>query len=133
MDEHPPLTTESIDALLQFLPIFEADEFVFGDWPPFDGGFPAFDFSDDAGQFIDCLYHNNWVVPFDWPSWNEEAERLFNSPELLERADLETLRKLLTLHVRRDRFCEGHLSEMFDTGHLTMILERLRALRQDLP
>jgi len=42
---------------------------------------------------------------------------------MLERADLETIRKLLTLHVRKERFCEGHLLGMFESGHLTICYE----------
>ena len=132
MDEPPLLTIENIDAVLRFLPIFEADGFTFGEWLPFDGGLPAFSFSEEAGQFIDALYHNNWVIPFDWCEWQDEARRITESPELTRNADLKTLRRLLTLHVRKDRFCEGHLWGMFDEGHLTAILRRLRVLRQDL-
>jgi len=51
-----------------------------------------------------------------------------NDETLLEEADLETLRKLLTTHVRKDRFCEGHLDYMFECGHITAILERLQQL-----
>ncbi len=133
MNEPPKLTTDNIDAVLRFLPIFEADGFTFGEWMPFEGGLPAFSFSDEAGQFIDALYHNNWVIPFDWGEWQDEARRITESPEHLNHANLETLRKLLTLHVRTERFCEGHLCSMFESGNLTAILSRLRAIRQSLP
>ena len=44
---------------------------------------------------------------------------------LLSKANLQTLRKLLTAHVRADRFTEGHLAAMFESGHMTMILKRI--------
>ena len=36
----------------------------------------------------------------------------------MDAADIETIRKLLTTHVRKDRFCEGHLGLMHSNGHL---------------
>jgi Family of unknown function (DUF6508) len=50
-------------------------------------------------------------------------------PALLAQADLLTLRKLLTAHVRQDRFIEGHLAQMLENGHISAILRRLRELR----
>jgi hypothetical protein len=44
-------------------------------------------------------------------------------------ADLLTLRKLLTLHVRGDRFVEGHLASVLESGHVTDILERMQQIR----
>ena len=132
MNEQQPLSTQDIDALLRFLPIFEADGFVFGEWESQEGTFPHFNLSAEADRFHRCLYDHNWIVSFDWPKWQEEAERLFESPEMLECADLETIRKLLTLHVRKERFCEGHLLGMFETGHLTKLLRRLHAIRLDM-
>jgi len=132
MFEHLPLSTENIDAVLHFLPIFEADGFEFGEWEHNEGSFPYFNLSDEVARFHQCLYDNNWIFSFDWPKWQDEAERLFDSPELLEKADLETIRKLLTLHARKERFCEGHLSGIFKEGHLTNILRRLRVLRQGM-
>jgi len=132
MAGQPTLSTEDIDALLRFLPILEANGFVFGQWDSQEGTFPHFNFSAEADRFHHCLYDNNWIVSFDWPGWQAEAERLCASPEMLERADLETIRKLLTLHVRKERFCEGHLLGMFESGHLTNVLRRLRAIRRDM-
>ena len=51
-----------------------------------------------------------------------------NDEKLLEKGDLETLRKLFTTHVRKDRCYEGHLDCMFECGHITAILERLQQL-----
>jgi len=132
MNEQQPLSTADIDAVLQFLPILEADGFVFGEWHSQEGTFPHFNFSAEADRFHRCLYDNNWIVSFDWPQWQEEAECLCASPEMLECADLETIRKLLTLHVRKERFCEGHLLGMYKSGHLTRLLRRLHAIRRNM-
>jgi hypothetical protein len=41
-----------------------------------------------------------------------------------------TLRKLLTTHVRADRFVEGHLAGVLESGHMLAILRRLKDIRQ---
>lgn len=79
-----------------------------------------------------ALYESGVVYNFDWVEWQGEAERLVRSDGALEQADLSTLRKLLVLHVRKDRFCEGHFAEMLDSGHVRAILRRVAALRPAL-
>jgi hypothetical protein len=54
-----------------------------------------------------------------------EGVLLVNNPVLVSKASLQTLRKLLIAHVRTDRFSEGHLSAMFESGHIAMILKRM--------
>lgn len=44
---------------------------------------------------------------------------------MVQKANLQTLRKLLTVHVCADRFTEGHLAAMFESGHIAMILKRM--------
>jgi ADP-ribosyl-[dinitrogen reductase] hydrolase len=69
-----------------------------------------------------------FVYSYDWPEWQEEAERLTMEPGALDDANLLTLMKLLTLHVRKERFSEGHLANAFEQGWIVAILERLRQL-----
>jgi hypothetical protein len=64
-------------------------------------------------------------VQFDRPV----AECRVASPEFLTGADASTIRKHLTLQARKDRFCEGHLAVMLESGHITALLRRL-ALNQ---
>lgn len=71
------------------------------------------------------LIANNFQQPFDWGSLQGEAERLVDDAELLKRCDLQTCVKLLTLHLRKDRFCGGHLASMIECGHIARILKRL--------
>ena len=72
------------------------------------------------------------IIPFDWRSWSEEAERYQMDPEALQAADLLTLRKLLTAHVRAERFAEGHLASVFESGHIAAILRRLKQIRAEM-
>lgn len=77
------------------------------------------------------MYKNRWIIDFDWPSWGDEARR-YEHEEILATADLETIRKLLTGHVRNDRFCEGHLLSVLESGLITAILRRLRVIREGM-
>jgi hypothetical protein len=42
-----------------------------------------------------------------------------------------TLCRLYTLHVRKDRFCEGHFAAMLANGHIAALTRRLKAIRED--
>jgi hypothetical protein len=131
MKEALPISKDQIKAIVLFLPIFKSEDFQFGHWTSEKGVFPYFTLSREAHDFYKALYDNGWIIPFDWGSWQDEAVRYVNDEKLLEEADLETLRKLLTTHVRKERFCEGHLDCMFACGHITAILERLQQLETE--
>ena len=83
-------------------------------------------------EFVQALYDQKIVFSFDWMRRSEEAQQYVAEPEKIERADLITLRKLLTTHVRADRFFEGHLSEMLENGQITAALRRLQELGDQL-
>lgn len=125
----------NVAALLEFLPVFEAQGFEPGTW---EGGeadedgivqMPWFSYSPAVSDFVALLNRDDWLLPdFDWPAWQEEAQQLLDDPEGLWRADVPVLRQLLTLHVRKDRFCEGHLAQMFESGHVVATLKRIQDL-----
>lgn len=123
---------QQLDAVLRFLPIFERPGFVFGKWHSPEGQFPYYSMSREAMGFVQTLSDQQIIFPFDWGSWQEEAERYVSAPEALETADLLVLRKLLTTHVRKDRFVEGHLASMLECGHITAILRRLKEIREQI-
>lgn len=81
-------------------------------------------------QFLQAFYASDFLISFDWSDWQDEARRYFADPELLQTADVLILRRLLTLHIRKDRFWDGHLCEMIERGHISSILRRLKALRK---
>jgi hypothetical protein len=81
---------------------------------------------------IQALYQHGWVLDFDWSEWQPVAERYARDPHLLRDAGLGTLRKLFTTHVRRERFCDGHLAEIARSGHLQALLARLAEVRSGL-
>jgi hypothetical protein len=131
-DPPPEIGVEQIDAVLKFLPRFEEQGYQFGQWRAPAGYLPYFSFSSEAQAFIRALYEQRIIIAFDWQSWREQAQYYQAHMDALETADLLTVRKLLTTHVRMDRFVEGYLASLFDQGLLTTILWRLKRIRDQM-
>ena len=97
-----------------------------------DGSFqtPFYVRSPIVTEFVGGLDEKGLVVPFDWPAWSDTADSYIRNPESLLDASADVCIKLLTLHIRADRFTEGHLAQMLESGHITAILNRLREIRK---
>lgn len=65
---------------------------------------------------------------FEWMRWPAYRQRQVEQPAFIAVADLETLRRVTTTHVRLERFVSGHLLRMQEVGVPTAIVDRLRAL-----
>ena len=95
---------------------------------------PWFNYDEAVMEFEQILYANDWVTPkVDWDEWQDVAEEYVDSPEKIKSADVVTVQKLFTTHVRKDRFCEGHLASMFENGHIVVLLRRLQEIRETTP
>jgi hypothetical protein len=127
-EENQKIDKDDIDAVLAYNLILSDPNFVFGEWRTAEGQFPHYYFSPKANEFLEAL--NKLIVVFDWPEWTDEAEALMENPDALANADLLTLRKLITTHVRAERFNEGHLAGQFENGHLLVILQRLKEIQE---
>ena len=85
-------------------------------------------------KFYTVLYTNEWVaLPFNWIEWQGVAWEYVGSPEKIKSADVVTIRRLFTAHVRKDRFCEGLLAGMFENGHIVALFRRLKEIRKTTP
>lgn len=131
-DEHYVPTLDQMDAVLSFLPVFEQNDFEPSRVEAPRGEFPYHVHARELSQFVRAVYESGFAFEFDWPAWQEDARRYCDEPELLGTADLKVLRKLITLHVRKERFLEGHLPGMVRTGHIVAWLRRLKALRESI-
>jgi hypothetical protein len=120
----PPLTNRNIQAVISYLPVFLKPDFSAGEWINHEGHLPYINYSPEILNFIRALGENGFIQPFKWMQW-VEGEQLVDHSSLLQKVGLQTLRKLLTAHIRADRFSEGHLAAMFESGHIVMILERM--------
>jgi len=134
----PPAEDVDWPAALRFLDRFEAEGFVAGHrdpWERRDGviTLTSWEPSPEVADFIATLYTIGAIEPFDWGAWQPRAVELYEHPELLDTIGLADLRRLLTFHVRRDRFVDGHLGAMFEEGHIQRILERIRSLTTEPP
>jgi hypothetical protein len=121
-----------IAAITPFLPIFEAiapDDFAHlagsteGEIP-FMG---YLEYHPAVGQFMRACYENGLVLSFDWGAWADETHKYMKDPELITAASLRTCMKLLTTHLRAERFCDGHLEEVLRSGHIATVLRRLES------
>jgi hypothetical protein len=120
---------EQIDAILVFLPVFEREDFVPSKLQVPPNSLPYHDFAGELTRFHEAVHDNGFVFSFDWSAWEHQAHRYFEQPGLLLKANLQVLRKLITFHVRKQRFCDGHLPEMVKCGHIAALLRRLKELR----
>jgi len=87
---------------------------------------------DDAIEaLIRVAYELGWVLPdFDWAEWarTAEAQALVRDSAAIAAADTVVLAKLLTAHLRQDRFFEGHLQWAYESGQLVAIVKRAAQL-----
>lgn len=122
-------TAEQVAAVLGFLPTFERVDFIAArPADPVPGQWVGDIWSDELGAFHRAVYDNGFVFGFDWSSWQETARRYVEDPSALVSADIQVIRRLITLHVRKERFCEGHLPDMVACGHMAAVLRRLAEL-----
>jgi len=132
VDESTPVDTQDFEVILSYLPSFERQAYDFGEMIDEKGTLPWADYSGEVMEFYKDLYLHHFIVDFDWPSWQHVAIEYFQNPELIKTADLVTIRRLFTVHIRKDRFCEGHLLSVLENGHITMMLQRLATIYKSI-
>jgi hypothetical protein len=134
----PEVTVEQLDAVLRHLPALEDPEVDFGYLvPPVrgDNGVITIGYfveSEQVSSLRSDLEGQGIIFPFRWSEWLDEAKHLYTEPSALQKADLLSLRKLLFLHIRKERFCQGHWVNMLKEGHIAAILRRIQVLRDEM-
>ena len=125
------VTERGIKRILAFIPFFENPESHFGESPQLETAksgelsITMATLSDTAERFVEACYEENFVQPFDWPVWSAEHQDEMSSEGLICTADITTTIKMLTSHIRADRFSEGHLLSVMKEGTILRILRRL--------
>lgn len=76
--------------------------------------------------FINYAYEK--LLASSWVQFQEEAKKYIEDPKELENAGIEILKKLITLHIRKERFVEGHIARTIDCGHFIALLKKLESL-----
>ncbi len=116
--------------LLEFIPVFEEPGFCpTGQIPVDEDNWPDEVFLKLVSRFMDACYKNGFVVKFDWENWETEALSYVRDHALLKEADLLVLRRLLTWHIRQNRFTKNHVATMIASGHILLMLKRLSELK----
>ena len=134
MSQHE-ITREDIDALLEYLPLFEKPGREFAKWGGLeknaDGSlsfpFPVYD--DDVEEFFRLVGQHGWL---DYGYKPEEAARMLADAEFIERASLEQVKTMLTYCLRGERFCDGHRESLLEGGQIVALLRRLEAIREQM-
>jgi hypothetical protein len=127
--------TERLAALAAFVPNVGREDFSMGEWVEGSTHLPWFFLSDEASRLVNTVNEYGWVVfEFNWMEWAEspEGRRWLNDADLIGGASVEDLERLLTAHIRADRFIEGHLDEFYESGQLLAILRRAETLLREL-
>jgi hypothetical protein len=83
-------------------------------------------------NLLAAMEFTDFTAPFDWQAEFGPRPDFLQSLEVVDHADLETLRKIMTAHIRIDRFDHGHLERLVQSGYWTRCLERLRQLRAQM-
>jgi hypothetical protein len=133
-----PLANGAVEALVGFLPTFEDPTFIPGaERGCKDDGsgvieWPWVDYAPEVHEFEQVLYRDSWIVGFDWPEWQDESRGLIDG-DGLDSANLDDLRRLLTVVFRKERFCDGTIAVAFRDGTLLRILHRVAQLKDSAP
>jgi Family of unknown function (DUF6508) len=128
------ITREDIDALLEFLPLFEQPGREFAKWPGSernaDGSlsvpFPVYD--EDVEEFFGRVGRHGWI---DYGYKPEEAARMLEDDESVGRADIAQVKMMLTYCVRSERFGDGNWQSLLKGGRVAALLRRLAAIRAE--
>ncbi len=68
------------------------------------------------------------IPDFQWLGWIDEARPYLQTPEKLEHASLEEVKKLVTLAVHADQFNASFLAHLCASGFIVSLIRRIRAL-----
>lgn len=77
-------------------------------------------------EFRKAVYEIPVMISFDWSSWDEGRSIANDETFNFDSIDIPTKCKLITAIVRNDRFCEGALSNAFESGLILKILKSIQ-------
>lgn len=85
----------------------------------------------DLELFLSIFYETALFVNFDW--MNELPPNKLNTYDVRAINDRTLLSKILTVHVRLDRFVNGHLLEFCRSGKMLTLLDQLSECEKQSP
>ncbi|NEU73188.1 hypothetical protein PI95_011590 [Hassallia byssoidea VB512170] len=89
MDTSSEITRNNIDTVLALLPILSSKKANLYNIQTESLTLDPYSYSKEFEKFIKALYEENFVIFFDWVTWQNEDQRV-QHPELLNYADICT-------------------------------------------
>jgi len=89
------------------------------------------DYSDVVDRFVTHSSREEIRIIFDWMAWKEGQDMLDDPALDLGTLDLVTLRKMVTMIIRAERFSEGTLLIYFENGTVLRLLKAIRKVLQE--
>ena len=84
---------------------------------------PWYKYGETVESFLDTIRRQGCWLDSNYDP--EEDQRLLMDETAVARATIPEIRRLLTVVVRGERFCDGWWLAMIEEGHVRRILERL--------
>lgn len=122
------VSRDSIDRLLALLPEFERGDFTTADAHYRRTG----QYLPQVVRLCEKISESGLALSFDWVSWKKVDAPGVLTEEGIARADLLTLRKVLSYCVEQDRFFGGFLPMVCSNGLILSVLQRLREVREQV-
>lgn len=131
------VTEGGIRRILSFLPSLSIRAVKYGEPPRIEEAgknacsiYPSC-LSETASDFIQACYDENFVQPFDWNKWSSRHQTELSDDTFIAQANTSRIIRLLTTHIRADRFCDGHLLSVLEDGTIARILKRLEQINSE--
>jgi hypothetical protein len=122
-------TPQEIEELVSFLPQLYAKEFApIKKWnsgtKEEDGSFitPWSEYDTVVDAFFQVASKECWS---DYDYCPEEAGRMLENTDMIQNANLDQIKTMLTYCVRGERFCTGHWGAMIEGGQIRRLLLQL--------
>jgi hypothetical protein len=124
--EYETPTKENFEAVLTYRTILDGTTFLRGH----EDEIKQTGTCHHIDTFVRLLYKNNWLINTRWQGWVDEATAFFEQPSLLTLADIQSLRRVLTVHVRIDRMMPGEIADLIHRGYMLAILNRISEIHE---
>jgi len=128
-------TREDLEAVLNHLPQLQEQVEARTSDPDAAEGLYSEEFSSAVRKVVKALFQHRFMFPFNYQPWMEEARKLEEDRQLLAKADLETLRKLVVVHWRQDYwdYDNSHWEFIAANGPRVALLQRLDEIASGMP
>lgn len=138
--DQPPNIRAALEAMMVFLAQLEEPAFQAGQWvvskPSIDERhLPHVRYDPVFLELLSMSRELGWIMQTPAAGeWFRSADirRFLNEPDLIGRATAEQLTRLLTAASYAEKFREGLLLDMTESGGMLNILRRMRALLEEL-